>query len=306
MLCLNKVLITSPHDKTPYELLYGKVPTISHFKPFGCHVTILNTSDQLRKFEGKADEGFIVGYSAHSKAYRVYNLSAKNIEEPLNLRYLEEKPNVQGAGHEWYFDLDYLTETLGYTRFKVNQPAGTQDVNTSNAGTQDDDSDSECDEQTIVVPSFPSNQFLGTGVKDASESDSGYAEDLARLQRQEYEAKEAAEKFGFEFSKDTEELLRQAAIEAHRNLDSAGSVTLPADSASLPADSVTLSAGQTDTAGNDKLPADVSVFAAHSSLLILEIHSLPVLSWKVFIINQVQAYSPPPHMMMTLVQLSIT
>ncbi|GKA22579.1 putative ribonuclease H-like domain-containing protein [Tanacetum coccineum] len=102
---LNRVLVTKPHNKTPYELVSGKVPNISHLKPFGCLVTILNTSDHLGKFEGKADEGFIVGYAAHSKAYRVYNLSSKKIEETLNLRYLEDKPNVQGLGQEWYFDL---------------------------------------------------------------------------------------------------------------------------------------------------------------------------------------------------------
>ncbi|GKG12650.1 retrovirus-related pol polyprotein from transposon TNT 1-94, partial [Tanacetum coccineum] len=83
---LNRVLVTRPHNKTPYELLSGKVPNISYLKPFGCHVTILNTSDHLGKFEGKADEGFIIRYAAHSKAYRVYNLSSKKIEETLNLR----------------------------------------------------------------------------------------------------------------------------------------------------------------------------------------------------------------------------
>ncbi|GJR08036.1 putative ribonuclease H-like domain-containing protein [Tanacetum coccineum] len=190
---LNRVLVTRPHNKTPYELLSGKVPNVSHLKPFGCHVTILNTSDHLGKFEGKADEGFLVGYSAHSKAYRVYNLSNKRIEETLNLRYMEDKPNIQGLGHEWYFDLDYLTDSLGYTRFKSNQPAGTQDTN-NHAGLKDD-SDSESDEQLIVVPSFPSNHFLGPEVNPASdtvESTSDYAEELARLQRQEYEANSIA------------------------------------------------------------------------------------------------------------------
>ncbi|GJZ25776.1 hypothetical protein Tco_0570029 [Tanacetum coccineum] len=51
---------------TPYELVSGKVPNISHLKSFGCLMTILNTSNHLGKFEGKADEGFIVGYAAHS------------------------------------------------------------------------------------------------------------------------------------------------------------------------------------------------------------------------------------------------
>ncbi|GJZ98422.1 putative ribonuclease H-like domain-containing protein, partial [Tanacetum coccineum] len=187
------LIIQNRSKKTPCELLSGKVPNISHLKPFGCHVTILNTSDHLGKFEGKADEGFLVGYSAHSKAYRVYNLSNKKIEETLNLRYMEDKPNVQGLGHEWYFDLDYLTDSLGYTRFKSNQPAGTQDTNT-HAGTHDD-SDSECDEQVIVVPSFPSNHFSGPKVHTASatvESTSDYAEELARLQGQAYEANSAA------------------------------------------------------------------------------------------------------------------
>ncbi|GJU08858.1 putative ribonuclease H-like domain-containing protein [Tanacetum coccineum] len=157
---LNRVLVTRPHNKTPYELLSRKVPNISHLKPFGCHVTILNTSDHLGKFEGKADEGLLLGYSARTRSdlarYRVYNLSKTKDSRTRNLRYMEDKPNVQGLGHEWYFDLDYLTDSLGYTRFKSNQPAGTQDTNT-HAGTHDD-SDSECDEQVIVVPSFPSNQ----------------------------------------------------------------------------------------------------------------------------------------------------
>nr|GFD31342.1 retrovirus-related Pol polyprotein from transposon TNT 1-94 [Tanacetum cinerariifolium] len=43
---LNRVSITNPHNKTPYELLSGKVPNISHLKSFGCQVTILNTTEK--------------------------------------------------------------------------------------------------------------------------------------------------------------------------------------------------------------------------------------------------------------------
>ena len=50
---LNRVLVTKPHTKTPYELLTGKIPIISYLRPFGCHVTILNTLDYLGKFDGK-------------------------------------------------------------------------------------------------------------------------------------------------------------------------------------------------------------------------------------------------------------
>ncbi|GJV67848.1 putative ribonuclease H-like domain-containing protein [Tanacetum coccineum] len=200
------------------HLVLGKCPKSVILKPFGCLVDPFNTSDHLGKFEGKADEGFIVGYAAHSKAYRVYNLSSKKIEETLNLRYLEDKPNVQGLGHEWYFDLDYLTDSLGYTRFKTKQPAGTQDTNI-HAGTQED-SDSECDEQEILVPSFPSNSFSGPKVHEASdmvESSSDYAEELARLQRQAFEANATAEKH-----------LSQADLAASRNRVPTGKVVTTA------------------------------------------------------------------------------
>nr|GEV93198.1 retrovirus-related Pol polyprotein from transposon TNT 1-94 [Tanacetum cinerariifolium] len=56
----NRVLVTKPHNKTPYELLIGRSPNIEFIRPFGCLVTILNTLDHLGKFDGKADEGFLV------------------------------------------------------------------------------------------------------------------------------------------------------------------------------------------------------------------------------------------------------
>nr|GEY86004.1 hypothetical protein [Tanacetum cinerariifolium] len=57
------VLVTKPHNKTPYELLHGRTSSIGFMRPFGCPMTILNTLDPLGKFEGKVDEGFLVGYS---------------------------------------------------------------------------------------------------------------------------------------------------------------------------------------------------------------------------------------------------
>nr|GEW74305.1 hypothetical protein [Tanacetum cinerariifolium] len=69
----NRVLVTKPHNKTPYELLHGRLPSIGFMRPFGCPVTILNTLDPLGKFQGKVDEGFLVGYSVCSKAFRTMN-----------------------------------------------------------------------------------------------------------------------------------------------------------------------------------------------------------------------------------------
>ncbi|GKB77028.1 hypothetical protein Tco_0943923 [Tanacetum coccineum] len=122
----------------------------------------------------------------------------------MNLRYLEEKPNVQGLGHEWYFDLDYLTDTLGYKRDKANQSVGTQDA----------DSESEYDEQVIIIPSYLSYNIQEAVPKDISSDevddtplDSAeeiFQKELARLKGQEQRATSDA--------KDTEELQERAIL----------------------------------------------------------------------------------------------
>ncbi|GJV72596.1 hypothetical protein Tco_1492591 [Tanacetum coccineum] len=232
---------------------------IGHLKPFGCQVTILNTSDHL------------------------------------------------GIGHEWYFDLDYLTDSLGYTHFKTNKPAGTQETNI-NAGTQDHDSDSEVDEQVIVVPSFPSNSFAGplgytrfktdtpagtqetninAGTQDTDsdsevdeqvivvpsfpsnsfagpsssngpsvmERNADYAEELAKLQRQEYEAKDAAARYGYLFSQETAEIISQAEAEIRNHgvsadMDPAGIASAGSDPAGGNPAGSSQSAGSDPAGGN--------------------------------------------------------
>ncbi|GKE92058.1 hypothetical protein Tco_1573153, partial [Tanacetum coccineum] len=83
-------------------------------RPFGCPVTILNTLDHLGKFEGKADEGFLVGYYVNSKAFRVFNTRTKKVKENPHIKFLENKPNVVGSGPKWLFDIDSLTKSMNY------------------------------------------------------------------------------------------------------------------------------------------------------------------------------------------------
>ncbi|GJY48422.1 retrovirus-related pol polyprotein from transposon TNT 1-94 [Tanacetum coccineum] len=94
----NRVLVVKPHNKTPYELFRGRTPALSFMRPFGCHVTILNTLDYLDKFDKKSDEGFFIGYSMNSKAFRVYNIRTRKVEENLHIRFLEDKPIIAGDG----------------------------------------------------------------------------------------------------------------------------------------------------------------------------------------------------------------
>ncbi|GJV99619.1 ribonuclease H-like domain-containing protein [Tanacetum coccineum] len=77
-------------------------------------MTILNTLDPLGKFDGKADEGLLVGYSINSKAFKIINTRTRKVEENMHITFLENKPNVTGSGPDWLFDIDLLTNSMNY------------------------------------------------------------------------------------------------------------------------------------------------------------------------------------------------
>ncbi|GJW34243.1 putative ribonuclease H-like domain-containing protein [Tanacetum coccineum] len=93
----NRVLVTKPHNKTPYELFLRRKPALGFMRPFGCPVTILNTIDHLGKFDDKTDEGFFVGYSINSKAFRVFSSRTRIVEENLHVQFSENTPNIAGG-----------------------------------------------------------------------------------------------------------------------------------------------------------------------------------------------------------------
>nr|GEW71696.1 hypothetical protein [Tanacetum cinerariifolium] len=123
-----QVLVNKSQNKTPYELFNGRTPAIGFFKPFGCHVMILNTLDHLGKFDAKGDEGCFIRYYMSSKAFKVFNKRTKRVEENLHVDFLENKAIENGAGPNWLFDIDSLTNSMNYVPVVV---AGTNSTNFS-------------------------------------------------------------------------------------------------------------------------------------------------------------------------------
>ncbi|GKF31845.1 ribonuclease H-like domain-containing protein, partial [Tanacetum coccineum] len=66
------------------------------------------------KFDGKADEGFFVGYSTNSKAFRVFNNRTRIVEENLHVKFSENTSNIAGSGPNWLFDIEALTKSMNY------------------------------------------------------------------------------------------------------------------------------------------------------------------------------------------------
>ena len=68
---LNRFNLRQGIKKTPFELYYDKKPNVSYLRVFGCKCFILNTNDNVGKFEAKSDEGIFLKYSNTSKACRI-------------------------------------------------------------------------------------------------------------------------------------------------------------------------------------------------------------------------------------------
>ncbi|GJX19667.1 putative ribonuclease H-like domain-containing protein [Tanacetum coccineum] len=174
---LNRVLVTKPHNKTPYELIIGRPPSISFMRPFGCPVTILNTLDPLGKFDGKAEEGFLVGYSVNSKAFRVFNSQTRKVEENLHVNFLENKPNVAGQGPNWLFDIDSLTNSMNYQPVtagnQTNKNAGPQEAN-GNTGLKQSVDAGQSEEKNVSTQQyivFPLWSSISSSYKSSDEND---------------------------------------------------------------------------------------------------------------------------------------
>ncbi|GJV62294.1 putative ribonuclease H-like domain-containing protein [Tanacetum coccineum] len=155
----------------------------------------------------RCDEGFLVGYSLNSKAFRVYNLVTKKVEVNLHVKFLEEKPNVKGVGYRWMFDIDYLTDSMNYIPVSLenqtNQHAGTSEVTTSagtlqtpNANASEEEDEAE---DLIIVPTAV--RQVGPRKSSTSSKAQEFLTELQNLKTQEKEA------YSTGISEDTPEIL---------------------------------------------------------------------------------------------------
>ena len=105
---LNRILLRPNLKKTPYELWKNEKLNISYFKVFGCKCFILNTKDNLGKFDAKSDVGIFLGYSTSSKAFRVFNKITMIVEEFIHVIFYESNHSLQDTKS---FDDDLGLET---------------------------------------------------------------------------------------------------------------------------------------------------------------------------------------------------
>nr|KYP46727.1 Copia protein [Cajanus cajan] len=128
----NKIYLRPILKKTPYELWKGRAPNISYFHPFGCKCFILNTKDNLGKFDSKIDEGILLGYSKRSRAYRVFNNKTKTVEEAIHVKFDENKPDKETSELGTFFE-----------NMQVDKNQSKEDESKGNENQQDDKEERE-------------------------------------------------------------------------------------------------------------------------------------------------------------------
>ncbi|GJY48668.1 ribonuclease H-like domain-containing protein [Tanacetum coccineum] len=145
------------NDQTCVACLKGKQHRAS------CEMVLREYSRKLgllskNEFDEKSDEGFFVGYSLSSKAFRVYNIRTRKVQENLHIGFLENKPMIEGNGPKWLFDLDSLTQSMNYVPVVAgkssNDFAGIQGVSESSTSSQQD-------QDWIVMPIWKDASYFG-------------------------------------------------------------------------------------------------------------------------------------------------
>jgi hypothetical protein len=92
----NQIFLRSILHLTPFELHFGRKPSISHFRPIGCKCFVLKCGN-LDKFESCSFDGILVGYTPHGRSYQVYNFETNTVVESCDVTFNETAPCPHGV-----------------------------------------------------------------------------------------------------------------------------------------------------------------------------------------------------------------
>nr|GEU66262.1 hypothetical protein [Tanacetum cinerariifolium] len=142
----------------------------------------------LGKFDGKADEGFLVGYFVNRKAFRVFNSRTKIIQETLHINFLKNKPNVAGSGPKWLFDIDTLTQSMNY------QPVVVWNESNHSTCIQENLDAGKVGKETVSTQQYVILSLWSTGSKDPQNIDVDVAFDVKDNETEVYVSPSSSDK----------------------------------------------------------------------------------------------------------------
>jgi hypothetical protein len=81
---------------TLLEVHFGRKPSVSHFRTFGCKCFVLKCGN-LDKFESRSFDGILLGYTPHGRSYWVYNFETNTFVDSCDVTFDETTPCPHGV-----------------------------------------------------------------------------------------------------------------------------------------------------------------------------------------------------------------
>ena len=114
---VNRCMIRPILNKTPYELFKGRKSNIMHLRVFDCKCYVHNNGkDALVKFGLRSDEAIFLGYSSHSKAYKVSNKQTLCVEDSVHVLLDETNSLFENDAHDEEYELGLVRRDLLLTQ----------------------------------------------------------------------------------------------------------------------------------------------------------------------------------------------
>ena len=94
-----------------------------HLRVFGCKCFVHNNGkDALEKFDPRSDETIFLGYSSHSKAYKVFNKRTLCVQEYVHVLFDETNSLIENDAQDEEFELGLAKKDLLLIHEKGKSP----------------------------------------------------------------------------------------------------------------------------------------------------------------------------------------
>ena len=87
----NRSPTVSLENMTQYESFNGRKSDVPHFKVFSCDAYEHILKEDRKKRDPKSKKCIFIGYSLHSKDYRLYDLKRKQVHESRDVIFVENE-----------------------------------------------------------------------------------------------------------------------------------------------------------------------------------------------------------------------